>query len=144
MKNVTSMPYVPMDTADANMVTMVMDINAKRASIIDFVASTSFSLKKVLLFFFRYVYRGHEMSFSFIFPLDEEEAGCEGCSPFARCQNGLCICLERYAGNGYDCHREWFHILDIMRMGKVGGQEAGGRGQGGGGMRLSRRQVVGV
>lgn len=75
------------------------------------------------------------MSFSFIFPLEEEEeeAGCEGCSPFARCQNGLCICLERYAGNGYDCHREWFSYIRQYADGKGGRAEAGGRGPEAGG-----------
>ena len=60
------------------------------------------------------------MSFCFIFLLEEEEAGCEGCSPFARCQNGLCICLDRYAGNGYDCHREWLSYIRRYANGKGG------------------------
>ena len=36
-----------------------------------------------------------------------EEPDCEGCSPFARCQNGICVCVEHFTGDGYNCQRKF-------------------------------------
>ena len=36
----------------------------------------------------------------------EDDAKCQGCSQFAQCQNGICVCVEPYNGDGYNCTRK--------------------------------------
>lgn len=56
------------------------------------------------------------MNIFLFFSFFVEESECEGCSPFASCQNGICVCLEQYTGNGYDCARKWLcSCMDVGR-----------------------------